>query len=80
MFPNLAYGMALRGVLGYQLAFEVGMHESRFSRCQRGRLAFTPTEMSRVAEILGFDQAWLFSRPAPPRAASMVSAEVVTAG
>jgi len=67
MFPNLIYAMALRGLLNYQLAAEVDMHESRFSRCARGRLAFKPEERAKIAAVLKFDTAWLFARPTPPR-------------
>jgi len=79
MFPNLLYAMTLRGLLGYQLAAEAGIHESRFSRCQRGRLAFAPAEMALIAKILRFDEAWLFTRPTLPHGVRVTAAETVAA-
>ena len=76
MFPNLAYAMALRGMLAYELAAQANMSESRFSRCQRGRLPFTSAETARIAETLRFAEAWLFARPTPPRTACGTPAEV----
>lgn len=70
MYPNLLYALTLRGLLAYQLAAQVRMSESRFSRCARGRMPFTPEERARIVEALNFPDDWLFARPTPPRARS----------
>lgn len=67
LFPNLNYGMALRGLLNYQLAEKAGMSEVRFSRCARGKLGFTSSEMDAISKELNFDRDWLFARPTPPK-------------
>lgn len=66
-FPNIAYAAGLRGLAQYQLAEGAGMSESRMSRCLNGRFEFTPAERMRIADVLGFDQGWLFERPKPPK-------------
>lgn len=65
-FPNVAFAADERGLAQYQLATVAGMSESRLSRCMNARMEFTPRERSRIAEALGFDEAWLFERPKPP--------------
>ena len=66
-FPNIAYAAGVRGLVQYQLAEAAGMNESRMSRCLNGRFEFTPAERERIADVLGFEQAWLFETPKPPK-------------
>jgi hypothetical protein len=66
-FPNIAYAAGVRGLAQYQLALAVSMSESRLSRCLNGRFEFSPMERRRIAEVLSFDESWLFERPKPPK-------------
>src|SRR5580704_8323210 len=65
-YPNIAYAADIRGLAQYQLASSAGMSETRLSRCVNGRTEFSPEERNRVAQVLGFDEPWLFERPKPP--------------
>jgi len=64
-FPNLVWAIRERGWAHYQLAMRLGMEPSRFSRCITGRFEFNAEERQHISELLGMDESWLFSRPAP---------------
>lgn len=65
-FPNLVWAGSHRGMPHYRLASAIGLSEARFSRGLHGRVKFTPRERTRIAEVLGFDEVWLFQEPLPP--------------
>jgi cyanate lyase len=68
-FPNLVYAISLKRLPHYEIAQAVGMSEWRFSRLLNGRSELLDAERKRIAEVLGFDDDWLFERPKPkPRA------------
>jgi len=64
-FPNLVWAIRDRRLAHYELAHDAGMEPSRLSRCLTGRLDFAPHERTRISELLGIDESWLFSQPAP---------------
>lgn len=59
-FPNLWWAIAERGLAHYQVAAEVGMSETRFSRCLSGRADFSQEERVSLATYLGYETGWLF--------------------
>src|SRR5690348_8304761 len=65
-FPNLVYAISLRRMTHYEAAQAAGLSEWRFSRLLNGRTEFSPAERKCLTEVLGFDEGWLFARPAPP--------------
>ena len=65
-FPNLVWAASHRGMPHYRLAAAISLSEARFSRALHGRVKFTPRERTRIAEVLGFDELWLFQEPLPP--------------
>lgn len=65
-FPNLIWAASHRGMKHYKLASAAGMSEARFSRGLHGRVRFAPREQTRIAEVLRFDEVWLFQEPLPP--------------
>lgn len=66
-FLNLVYAISLQRKPHYEIAQAVGISEWRFSRLLNGRSEFTPVERARIADVLGFDKAWLFETPKPPK-------------
>lgn len=66
-FPNLVYAISLKRLPHYEIAQMAKISEWRFSRRLNGRGEFSPTECTRLAEALGFDESWLFERPRPPK-------------
>ena len=66
-FPNLEYAISLRRLKQWEVAQAAGITEWRFSRSLNGRNEFTPIERVHIADVLKFDQAWLFETPKPPR-------------
>jgi hypothetical protein len=66
-FPNLVYAISLKRLPHYEIAQAARVSEWRFSRLLNGRSEFTPAERLRIANVLGFDQGWLFEAPKPPR-------------
>ena len=65
-FPNLVWAIAHKRLAHYQAAVAVGMGESKFSRAINGRVEFTSQERAKIAELLGFSEAWLFQEIMPP--------------
>jgi len=65
-FPNLLWAIEDARLRHYELAARVGMETSRFSRCLRGRFDFTRDQRAKIANLLGFPEAWLFASPMPP--------------
>jgi hypothetical protein len=63
--PNLVWAIREARLAHYQIATRVGMEPSRFSCCLTGRFEFAPKERQAISELLGIDESWLFSRPAP---------------
>lgn len=74
-FPNLLWAIEERRLAHYELASRIKMDASRFSRCLRGRFDFAPHERQRVAEVLGYPESWLFTKPAPPKSVPALPAE-----
>lgn len=66
-FPNLEYAISLRRLKQWEVAQAAGITEWRFSRSLNGRSEFTPIERAHVADVLKFDQTWLFEAPKPPK-------------
>lgn len=52
-FPNLYWAMAEHRLAHYQAAAEIGMSESKFSRCLTGRAKFSLEERQKLASYLG---------------------------
>jgi hypothetical protein len=71
-FPNLTWAIDEKRLAHYELATSARMDASRFSRCLRGRFEFAPHEKTRIAELLSYSEAWLFSEPRPPRTTSAI--------
>lgn len=66
-FLNLVYAISLQRKPHYEIAQAVGISEWRFSRLLNGRSEFLAAERRRIAEVLGFDEGWLFETPKPPK-------------
>ena len=80
MLPNLAAGMRVRGVRGYQVAQAAGVSEWGFSRFLNGRDQLTPAQRERIAAFLRADPSWLFCKTIkiPPLAELAVAAAAST--
>jgi hypothetical protein len=65
-FPNLVWAIEDKRLRHYEVADRSGVSTFRFSRCLRGRSEFEARERSRIAEVLGYPETWLFSQPMPP--------------
>jgi hypothetical protein len=66
-FAHLAWAIANRRLPHYEVARRTAMEPTRFSRCLTGRFDFAPHERKRLAELLGYDEQWLFQEVLPPR-------------
>lgn len=66
-FPNLVYAISLKRLPHYEIAQAARISEWRFSRLLNGRSEATPAERVRIADVLGFEQGWLFETPKPPK-------------
>jgi hypothetical protein len=66
-FPNLVYAISLKRLPHYEIAQSARISEWRFSRLLNGRSEISPAERERIARALGFDSAWLFETPKPPK-------------
>lgn len=67
MYPNLVWAIEKKRLAHYELATEVKIERTRFSRCLHGAAEFAPHEMTRISEALGYSPEWLFAEPKPPR-------------
>ena len=70
-YPNLVWAIEKKRLAHYELATEVKVELTRFSRCLHGAARFTVHEMTRIGEALGYSVEWLFAEPKPhfaPRA------------
>lgn len=65
-YPNLAWAINERHRAHYQAAAEVGMSESRFSRCLTGRSEFSSEDRKTIAKLLDYPEDWLFRKADPP--------------
>ena len=74
-FPYLVWAIEDKRLRHYELADRAGISSFRFSRCLRGRSEFDATERRRIAEALGYPEAWLFARPTPPPPSTFQSSE-----
>jgi hypothetical protein len=63
----MIYAISLKRVPHYEIAQVARISEWRFSRLLNGRSEILPTERTRIAEALGFDESWLFELPNPPK-------------
>jgi hypothetical protein len=66
-FPNLEYAISLRRLKQWEVARASGITEWRLSRLLNGRSEFAAIEQEHIANVLKFDQAWLFEMPKPPK-------------
>jgi transcriptional regulator with XRE-family HTH domain len=69
---NLRHVLSVARLPQYQLAVELRISESVFSRKISGRREFSATERAKIVEILAkfgvsVDAAWLFAELIPPR-------------
>jgi hypothetical protein len=64
-FPNLTWAIGQKRFAHYEIAVEVRIERTRFSRCLHGAGSFAPHEKSRISEVLGFAEEWLFQEPKP---------------
>ena len=67
-YPNLVWAIEKKRLAHYELATEVKIERTRFSRCLHGAAEFAPHEMTRIGEALGCSAEWLFAEPKPPKA------------
>jgi hypothetical protein len=67
-YPNLVWAIEKKRLAHYELATEVKIERTRFSRCLHGAAEFAPHEMTRISEALGYSTEWLFAEPKPPKA------------
>lgn len=84
MLGNLVAAMRVRRVRGYQVAEAAGISESRLSRFINGHEDLGPVQRQQIAQFLGADPGWLFSRkleiPPLPKPAITAAASVGTRG
>ncbi len=73
-YLNLLWALRNRRITNWELAHEIKMDPSRFSRCLNGRFEFAPHERNRIAEVLDYPADWLFALPSPPPASSRAEA------
>jgi hypothetical protein len=66
-FPNIVWELKRRRLPQYVFAKSVRIDKTRFSRAMSGIVELTEIERERIAQALGYPEAWLFSRPTPPR-------------
>jgi hypothetical protein len=65
-YPNLVWAIGRRRLAHYEIAAQVNMSESRFSRCLTGRAPFSTEERQRLASCLLYPVSWLFQTVSPP--------------
>lgn len=66
-FPNIHWALSQQRMTQYELARVIGSSESKLSRALSGRLEFAPEERTKIADVLGFPEPWLFQEVVPPR-------------
>lgn len=66
-YPNLVWAIQKRRLAHYELAAELKIERTRFSRCLHGAVELAPHEMTRIGEALGYSAEWLFAEPRPIR-------------
>jgi hypothetical protein len=66
-YPNLVWAIEKKRLAHYEVAVQVKIERTRFSRCLHGLADFTPYEMTRIGEALGCPAEWLFTEPKPPK-------------
>jgi hypothetical protein len=64
-YPNLVWAIEKKRFAHYEVAAEVKVERTRFSRCLHGAAEFAPHEMTRIGEALGYSAEWLFAAPRP---------------
>jgi len=66
-YPNLVWAIEKKRLAHYEVAAQVKIERTRFSRCLHGLTEFAPHEMTRIGEELGYSAEWLFIEPKPPK-------------
>ena len=81
-YPNLYFATRDQRYADWEIARKIGLTPWAYSRRKVGQVDFTDKEKLRIAQILRFDEAWLFSRPELPARSSMgsLTAEMACAG
>jgi len=65
-YPNVTWAIAKKRLAHYEVAEQVQIERTRFSRGLHGLTAFTAAEIVKISEVLGYSKEWLFSEPRPP--------------
>ena len=64
-FPNLLWAILQMG-RRYEFAARLGVSEAWLSRRLLGRSDFSAEDRLKIADIVGYPETWLFSKPVPP--------------
>lgn len=78
-YPNLVWAVEKTRMAHYEFAAQVRIERTRFSRGLHGVTEFTPAEMARISEALGYSKEWLFAEPRPPIRSAVSTAASVPA-
>ena len=78
-FPNLIWAIGNRRLAHYELAQRAQSTPREFRAAWVGVYVFAPHERKRIAELLGFGEAWLFSEPVPTPLTESGSVETTSA-
>lgn len=68
-YPNAVWGLAYRRVVYMDAAAALKISAGSFSQKMAGRVEFAPHERTRLAELLGLREEWLFAEMAIPPSA-----------
>jgi len=66
-YPNLVWAIGVKRLAHYELAAEIKVERTHFSRCLHGMSEFSPHQITRIAEVLGYPPGWLLEKPIPPK-------------
>jgi transcriptional regulator with XRE-family HTH domain len=78
MYPNLKIQVWSSGIRQYRLAQLVGIHESLLSKILNGSRQPSRATRAKIAEALGTDEEWLFSKEYLPQPAVKKKEEAVS--
>ena len=69
-YANLHVAMKMRRIKQYELGTTLGLSAPTVSLKLSGRIAMTPEERQKIADVLGYTADWLFQELTPPRSAT----------
>jgi transcriptional regulator with XRE-family HTH domain len=71
-FPNLRGLMRARGIRIFQIGQLLRMSDSAVNQRLLGRIPFLPYQRTRIAELFGVEESWLFAPLVVPASARLV--------